>query len=102
MEFNNKVMKRFYILIYNSTPHRMFLEGKSILQLIHDMRVGDWFLYTEYAVIRIYGFEEEPYKLLVFLTPRILAMEYVRHRFISDDMHFGISGSKGHSCYLKM
>jgi len=52
------------------------------------MRVVDWFLYKEYRVIRIHGFEEEPYRIQVFLKPRVLAMEYVREIFTYDDMDF--------------
>ena len=66
----------------------MFPEGKILLQSIPNMRVGEWFLYKEYTVIRIYGFEEETYKIQFFLTLRMLAMKYVIYSFISNDMHF--------------
>jgi len=59
-----------------------------MLQFNLEMRVVDWFLYKEYRVIRIHGFEEEPYRIQVFLKPRVLAMEYVREIFTYDDMDF--------------
>lgn len=42
--------------------------------------VGDRFLYKEFTVLRVYGFEDDPYKLLVFLTKIIFVMEFLRQR----------------------
>ena len=36
--------------------------------------VGDWFLYKEFTVLRVYGFEDEPYRLPVFLTKKICVL----------------------------
>ena len=49
-------------------------------------------------MIRVYGCEEKPYKLPVFLTPRIFALEVLRQRLHSDELHFS---SKKRSTNLK-
>ena len=41
---------------------------------------GDWFLYVEYAEIRLYGFTGYPFLLPTFLTNRIVALEFARQR----------------------
>jgi hypothetical protein len=51
---------------------------RHILQLSKDARTRDWYLVEDHTIIRVYGFEKEPFKLPIFLTPRILALEYVR------------------------
>ena len=42
--------------------------------------IGNWFLYKEYIVLRIYGFKEEPYRLPSFLTKMIFALVFLRQR----------------------
>ena len=39
---------------------------------------GDWFLYKYFTILRIYGFEDEPYRLQLFLTKRIFVLEFLR------------------------
>ena len=39
-------------------------------------------------VIRVYGFEEDPYLLPSFLNPRIYFLEYIRQRVVVDLFHF--------------
>ena len=56
--------------------------------MIPDMRIGDLFLYEDLIVLRVYGFEQEPYKLPNFLTPKVFSMEYTRKRFIYGHIHF--------------
>ena len=51
-------------------------------------QIGDWFLYQDYSVIRIYGYEEQPYRLPTFLTPIIFSLEVLRQRLHSDELHF--------------
>ena len=50
--------------------------------------VGDWFLYKDYTMLRIYGFTGQPYRLPSFLTPRIFALEFMRQRLLSEEDHF--------------
>jgi len=39
-------------------------------------------------VIWVYGYQEGPYLLLIFLTPGIFALEFIRQRIISETEHF--------------
>ena len=39
-------------------------------------------------VIWVYGYQEGPYLLLIFLTPGIFALEFIRQRIISETKHF--------------
>ena len=58
------------------------------LHLQTENKIGDWFLYQDYTIIRIYGYEEQPYRLLAFLTPRIFSLEVLRQRLHSYELHF--------------
>jgi hypothetical protein len=64
--FVNKFMSAFYSLLHNTPPPRMFPKFKKILQMRKDTRLGDWYLVEDHTIIRVYGFEEEPYKLSIF------------------------------------
>jgi hypothetical protein len=46
------------------------------------------FVRHTHTLIKVYGFEGEPYKLPVFLTPRIFSLEYIRQRMTTDHLHF--------------
>ena len=61
---------------------------KEFLQFSPDKRIGDWFLLEEHTIIRVYGFTHEPYILPAFLTPRIFALELIRHNLIVENEHF--------------
>ena len=37
----------------------------------------------------MYGFTGEPYKLPIFLSPRIFALEFMRQRLCAKEEHFG-------------
>ena len=39
-------------------------------------------------MIRVYGFEHQPYRLPSFLTPRNFSLEVLRKRLHSDELHF--------------
>lgn len=62
-------------------------EMKAYLQNFNEP-VGDWFLYKEFTILRIYGFENEPYKLPVSLTKRIFVLEFVRQRMHAESEIF--------------
>ena len=74
-KFTNKVMKFTYTIIHGFDLIIIPKEGKEWLQFTLETRVGDWFLFKDHIVIVIYGFEGQPYKFLVLLTARVLAME---------------------------
>ena len=73
------IMSSIYKLIFGTSLVMMTKEMKAYLQNSNEP-VGDWFLYKEFTILRIYGFEEETYRLLVFLTRRIFALEFLRQR----------------------
>ena len=79
ISFTDKIMSSIYKLIFCTNLPRMTEEMKAYLQNSNEP-VGDWFLYKEFIVLRIYGFEDEPYKLPVFLTKRIFVLEFLRQR----------------------
>lgn len=39
-------------------------------------------------MIRVYGFEKEPYLFPTFLTPKIYSLEYIKKRIAADLFHF--------------
>ena len=53
-----------------------------------NVKIGDWYLFEKHTMIIIYGFEEEPYLLPTFLTPRLYSLEYIRRRISVDLFHF--------------
>ena len=72
-------MSSIYKLIFGASLPRMIEEMKTYLQNSNKL-VEDWFPYKEFTVLRIYGFEDEPYRLLVVLTKRIFGLEFLRQR----------------------
>jgi hypothetical protein len=84
--FINKIMSRIYSLIFDSP--RVLEEMKSLLQPSPENAMGDWMFFTQSTVIWVYGCQEGPHLLPVFLTPRIFALEYIRQRIISETEHF--------------
>lgn len=42
-------------------PLRTFLECKNLLQLSSDTKVGDWFLFENHRIIRVYGSMLDPF-----------------------------------------
>jgi hypothetical protein len=66
----------------------MFPEFKKIPHLRKDTRLRYWYLVEDHIFIRVYGFDQDPYKLPIFLAPRMFSLEYIRERIISDQFHF--------------
>jgi hypothetical protein len=86
--FINKIMSRVYSLIFNTSLPRVLEEMKSYLQPNPENRVGYWVLFMHSTVIWVYGYQEGPYLLPVFLTPRVFSLEFIRQRIISETKHF--------------
>jgi hypothetical protein len=86
--FINKIMSRIYSLIFGSDLPRVLEEMKSSLQPSPENMMGDWMFFTQSTVIWVYGCQEGPHLLPVFLTPRIFALEFIRQRVISETEHF--------------
>ena len=70
-------MSSIYKLSFGISLPRMTKEMKAYLQNLNEP-VGDWFLYKKFTVLRVYGFEDEPYKLPTFLTKRFFFLEFLR------------------------
>jgi hypothetical protein len=77
--FMDKVMSSLYKLIYGMSLPRFSEEMKAHMHSSSEP-VGDWLLYKEFIVLKIYGFEDEPYRVRVFLTKRIFVLEFLRQR----------------------
>ena len=77
--FIDMIMPSSYNLIFGTSLPRITKEMKAYLQNSNEP-VGDWFLYKEFTILRIYGFENEPYKLPVVITKRIFVLEFLRQR----------------------
>jgi len=45
-------------------------------------------MFIKYTMIWVYGYQEGPYLLPVFLNPRIFSLEFIRQRIISETEHF--------------
>ena len=50
--------------------------------------IGDFFLFKDQTIIRVYGFSETPYVLPTFLTSMIFALEFIKERLRSETKHF--------------
>ena len=88
-EFVNSIMSQIYRILFDELLPKVLEEMKSMMQSSPDDRIGDWFMYKDFTVLRVYGFTREPYRLPSFLTPRIFALEYMRQRLHVEEEHFG-------------
>jgi hypothetical protein len=86
--FINNIMSRVHSLIFGTDLPRVQEEMKRFLQPNPESRVGDWMLFIQYIVIWVYGYQEGPYLLPVFLTPKVLSLEFIIQRIISEIEHF--------------
>ena len=78
----NLIMAEIYQVMFQNRLLRVLPEMEEMLEFSPDIRVGDWFLLKEHTIIKVYGFVHEPYILPTFLTPMILALEFIRHKLI--------------------
>jgi hypothetical protein len=82
--FINKIISKVYSLIFGSYLPRVLEEMKSFLQPNPESRVGDWMLFIQSTMIWVYGYQEGPYLLPVFLTPIFFSLEFIRQRIILE------------------
>jgi hypothetical protein len=87
-QYVDQFMSKAYQIIHNQVPPRIFPKCKKLLLLTLDKRVGDYYIFEHYTKIRVYGCQLSPFHLPIFMTPRIFALEYVRQRLNSDEIHF--------------
>ena len=76
-------MSERYKMLFDEMLPWVLEEMKNMMQSSPKDRVGYWFLYKDFTVLRIYGFTGEPYRLPTFLTPIIFALEFMRQRLHS-------------------
>ena len=81
-EFTNKIMTKFYYLFSKVELPRVLEEMRNKLKLSQEP-IGDWFLFKDHTIIRVYGFTGEPYILHAFMTSRLFDLEYIRHRLFT-------------------
>lgn len=86
-EFTNKIMARIYQLIFYSELPRVLEEMRNKLQLSTNP-TGDWFIFKDYTILRIYRFKEAPYMLPYFLTTSLFSLEFIRQRLFTEKEHF--------------
>ena len=86
--FVNTFAAKVCTLLFETTCPRVTLELQECLHPPIEDWIGDWFLFENYTVIRVYGFDRPPYKLPTFLIPRIFAMEIIRKRFHTNLQNF--------------
>ena len=84
----NHFLPLLYTLLHDITLPRVIPEMIQELQETPQLDTGDWFLYEDHTIIRVYGFNGRPFKLPAFLTLRIFALEYIRQKLASDEQHF--------------
>ena len=87
-EFIDQFVHPATTLLTGVSPPRLSNEIRKTLQLSKSYKVGDWYLYQNHTVIRIYGCELRPFKLPKYVPMRIFALEYFRQMNNSDVIHF--------------
>jgi hypothetical protein len=45
-------------------------------------------MFMHSTVIWVYGCQESPYLLPIFLTPKVFSLEFIKQRIISETKHF--------------
>ena len=65
-KFVNEFASRVYLLIYEANYPRISQQLQNYLHPLTEDQIGDWFLFQDYTVIRVYCLEERPYRLPTF------------------------------------
>ena len=71
--FASSVIPALHKLIFGSSMPRISEDLKLLLQNPVET-VGDWFCFEDYTLIRVYGFEGEPFRLPKFTTRRLFSL----------------------------
>jgi len=87
-EFVDQFVYPVICLLKRTPPARLSKDMQKILQLSRSYKIGDWYLYQNHSVIRIYGCELCPYRLPRYVPMRLFALEYYRQLINSDLTHF--------------
>ena len=87
-KFVSEFSSQVYYFIYEANYPRVPQQFQNYLHPPTEDQIGDWFLFLEHTIIRVYGFEHPPYRLPTFLTPCVFSLEVLRQRMHSDELHF--------------
>ena len=93
-EFIDSFFHLVVIILSSSNQPKINDEIKKVLQLSKNNRIGDWYLYQDHIVIRVYGCQINPYKMPKYLPMRIFSLEYIRQIINSDDVNFLLARKK--------
>lgn len=85
--FASSVMPVLPKLIFGSFMPRVSEDLKLLLQNPVET-MGDWFCFENYTMIRVYGYEGEPFRLPKFTSRRLFALEYLRQRLNVENDNF--------------
>ena len=75
-------------VLHGTPPPRLTDDMRRILHLNKSYSIGNWYLYQNHIVIRIYGCELNPFRLPRYVPMRLFALEYFRQFGNSDYLHF--------------
>ena len=85
--FASSVIPALYKLIFGSSMLRIGEDLKLLLQGPVET-IGHWFCFEDYTLIRVYGFEGEPFRLPNFTTRRFFAVEFLKKRLATENEFF--------------
>ena len=98
-KFVNEFASWVYLLIYEANYPRIHQQLQNCLHPPNEDHIWDWFLFQDYTIIWVYGLEEKPYRLPIFLIPHIFGLEVFRKRLHLDELHFS---NKKHTSRFKV
>ena len=93
-EFIDQFVYPVSCLLMKVPPPRITYEMQKILQLSKNYKLGDWYLYQDHTVIRVYGCELDPYRMPRYVLMRLFALEYFRQFGNADLVHFHSENKK--------
>ena len=85
--FVGSIMSALHRLIFGSFMPTISDDLKLFLPNLVET-IGDWFCFENYTVIRVYGFEGEPFRLPRFTSRRLFALEFLRQRLVVENDNF--------------
>ena len=74
--FVDKFISQVYMLIYEEQFPRVCQDLQECLHPAIETYVGDWIIYKDYTIIRVYGLEVSPYNFQHFLLQGLFPYKY--------------------------
>ena len=78
MYYTTSFLSIAYSIINRSPSPFILPKAQCFLQLSKDVKVGDWFLFDDYADIGLYGEEVALYRLPIFVPMRLFSIEFIK------------------------